>query len=136
MFIKLQELLKNSYSPFSHYSVAAIVVTKDAVEYSGVNVESASFGATVCAERTAINTAITNGVNKGDIVEVHVLAKNRKLGADVNSFSTPCGICRQVISEQSNKGAKVFVYNGDGVVKELQISDLLPGGFSEGDLIV
>ena len=63
---KLLRLLNNSYSPYSHFRVAAIVVTKDGQEFSGVNIENASYGATICAERVAITNAIANGVKKCD----------------------------------------------------------------------
>ena len=63
---KLIKLLDNSHSPYSKYRVSAIVTMKDGKEFSGVNVENASFGATICAERNAILNAITNGYGKGD----------------------------------------------------------------------
>ena len=67
---KLTELLKNSYSPYSKFPVAAIVVMKDGREFSGVNVENASYGATICAERSAIVSAISHGYKKGDFKEL------------------------------------------------------------------
>lgn len=135
MYNKLKKILNNSYSPFSGYKVSAIAISKDGYEFEGVNVESSSFGATICAERTAIFNAITSGVKKGDIKEIHLMTFNTKM--DVQKTSTPCGICRQVISEMSNQNAKIFIYNYDTKeVIEKKISHLLPGGFSEGDLIV
>jgi cytidine deaminase len=62
MFEKLQKLLKNSYSPYSNFKVAAIIKTKNGKEYKGVNIESAAFSNTICAERNAIFNAITEGV--------------------------------------------------------------------------
>ena len=61
---KLIKLLDNSYSPYSNYKVASIVINKDNKEYSGVNVENISYGATICAERNAITSAITDGYKK------------------------------------------------------------------------
>lgn len=135
MILKLKELLNNSYSPFSKYQVSSIVLTKDGKEYSGVNVESSTFGATICAERNAIFSAISAGVKKGEVTEIHLLARNNN-NPMPESFTTPCGICRQIISEQSNNQAKIFVYNENGDIKETTISKLLPEAFNEGDLIV
>ena len=69
MIEKLLELQNNSYSPYSNYKVSAIAVMKDNKEFYGVNVENASFGATICAERSAILSAISNGYKKGDFKE-------------------------------------------------------------------
>ena len=63
---KLKELLKNSYSPYSKFRVSSIVIMKDGTEFGGVNVENASYGATICAERNAILQAIAHGYKKGD----------------------------------------------------------------------
>ena len=63
---RLKELLKNSYSPYSNFKVAAIVVMKDGKEFNGVNVENASYGAAICAERSAIVSAISAGYRNGD----------------------------------------------------------------------
>ena len=76
---KLINLLNNSYSPYSKFQVAAIVVMKDGKEFSGVNVENTSFGATICAERSAIVSAISNGYKKGDFKELYVMCNSKKL---------------------------------------------------------
>ena len=75
---KLVSLLKNSYSPYSHFRVAAIVIMKDGREFHGVNVENASYGATICAERSAILSAISAGYKKGDFQELYVMCDNEK----------------------------------------------------------
>ena len=67
MIEKLQNLLKNSYSPYSHFLVSAIVIMKDGCEFCGVNVENASYGASICAERSAIVSAISDGYKKNAI---------------------------------------------------------------------
>jgi len=66
---KLQALHKNSYSPYFHYPVSAIVVMKDGKEFCGVNVENAN-GTSICAERNAIHTAVANGYKRGDFEEI------------------------------------------------------------------
>ena len=88
---KLEKLLKNSYSPYSHFPVAAIAVMKDGKEFYGVNVENASYGATICAERSAIVSAISKGYQKGDFKELYIMV-------DSDKVSTCCFLCRQVIT--------------------------------------
>lgn len=70
---KLREILKNSYSPYSNFKVAAIVVMKDGSEFKGVNVENASYGAAICAERSAIVSAVSAGYKIGAFKELHVM---------------------------------------------------------------
>ena len=93
MIEKLMKLAENSYSPYSHYRVATIVVMKDGKEFVGVNVENSAYGSSICAERSAILAAISNGYKKGDFKEMHCLC------ADSNKISTSCFGCRQVIVE-------------------------------------
>lgn len=89
---KLEQLLKNAYCPYSHFPVSAIVVMKDGTEFCGVNVENASYGAGICAERSAILSAVSHGYRKGDFRHLYVMV-NR------DQMSTCCFACRQVISE-------------------------------------
>ena len=101
---KLQELLNNSYAKYSKYRVSCICKMKDEKEFSGVNVENASYGATICAERVAITQAIANGYKKGDFKELHVMVDSDKIGM-------PCFMCRQVISEFFDLDTKIIVYS-------------------------
>ena len=73
---KLVNLLNNSYSPYSKFRVAAIVVMKDGKEFNGVNVENASYGAAICAERVAITSAVANGYKKGDFDTLYAMNPN------------------------------------------------------------
>lgn len=132
MFEKLKKLLKNSYAPYSAFKVAAIIKTKDGKEYIGVNVESAAFSNTICAERNAIFNAISNGVKWGNIIEIHLLAFSEKK-KDQEEFATPCGSCRQVISESSNNEALIYIYNLKGKIKKTTIKKLLPDNFNNKD---
>ena len=128
MIEKLISLHKNSYSPYSNFQVSAIVVMKDGKSFSGVNVENASFGATICAERIAIFNAITAGYKKGDFKELHIMC------LDSNKISTSCFMCRQVISELFDKDVTVTLYNNKGETKEYKVSELCPYPFDEDDL--
>ena len=125
---ELLELGKNSYSPYSNFRVAAIVITKDNKKFKGVNVENASYGAAICAERNAILNAITSGYKKGDFRELHIMC------LDSNKISTPCFMCRQVISELFDKDTIVTCYNNNGETKQYKVSELCPYPFSEDDL--
>lgn len=130
-FKELLELTKKSYAPYSKFLVAAIVVCENGDEYHGVNIDNSSFGATMCAERNAIAQAIANGISGNEIIEIHLLGKPSKLNAI--PLTTPCGICRQVINEITNDNVRVYVYYGDGLVKEFNKEDLLPCAFT-GDV--
>ena len=87
----LKRLLKNSYSPYSGFKVAAIVLMKDGKSFGGVNVENASYGASICAERVAITKALSEGEKKEDFKEIHILGST--------SNTMPCFICRQTFAE-------------------------------------
>ena len=125
---KLIKLLDNSYSPYSKFRVSAICVMKDGREFSGVNVENASFGASICAERSAITSAISAGYKKSDIETLYVMCDNEKIGM-------PCFICRQVISELMDKDKKIVAMNPSGDELIFTVSELCPYPFSEDDLL-
>jgi len=124
---KLLNLLENSYSPYSKFRVAAIVVMKDGTEFSGVNVENASYGVCNCAERSAIYSAISNGYKRYDFKELYVMCDTAKLG-------TPCFICRQVISELFESDKKVTCITNEGVEKVFTVEELCPYPFDDNSL--
>jgi len=123
---KLEKLLKNSYAKYSGYRVACVCVMKDGKAVAGVNVENASFGATICAERNAITTAISLGYHKGDFKELHVMVDSDKIGS-------PCFMCRQVITEFFNSDARVYLYSRNDRETYL-VSELCPYPFNEDNL--
>lgn len=127
MIEKLKELHKNSYSPYSNYPVSAIVVMKDGKEYTGVNVENASYGATICAERTAILKAVSDGYRKGDFKEIHIMVGSGKLGM-------PCFICRQVMNEFYEMDDEVICYSSKGDHRVFTIQELCTYPFGSDDL--
>jgi len=127
----LVELLEQSYAPYSGFNVASLVVCQNGDEHKGVNVESAAYPTTICAERNAIHTAVTNGAKKGDIKAVYLLARNDS-GELIRAY--PCGSCRQVIAEQSNNGAMVYCFNEVGETVEHSIDELLPHAFLGAEL--
>lgn len=127
MVEKLQKLLNNSYSPYSHFRVACIVTLNDGEEIAGVNVENASYGATICAERSAIVGAISKGYKKGDFKSLDIMVDSEKV-------STCCFMCRQVISEFLDDDAIITCYNNTGLSKSFTVKELCPYPFNEGDL--
>ncbi len=117
------EVRKHAYAPYSHFPVGAAVITKEGHIFTGVNVENSSFGATVCAERVALFSAIAAGERKPEILVV---------AASLNGHAvSPCGICRQVFAD-FNPDLRVLLVNADtGVIeKETIIAFLLPDRFS------
>ncbi len=124
---QLLALHKNAYVPISNFPVSACVVMKDDSMFFGVNVEDASTRAGTCAERAAISSAITAGYTKGDFKEVHVMVSSGEI-------STPCFVCRQMISELFDKDSIVRCYATTGEYKDFTVKELCPYPFEEDDL--
>ncbi len=108
-----------SVAPFSNFLVGAALETDDGKVFTGCNVESASYGLTVCAERVAIWKALSEG--ERDFVNLVIVA-------DTESLTPPCGTCRQIIWEFC-KHARIVLANLRGQRQEVSISDLLPRAF-------
>ncbi|WP_067141083.1 cytidine deaminase [Oceanivirga salmonicida] len=123
---KAEKLLKNAYCPYSNFPVAAIVIDELGNSYEGVNVENAAYPSSLCAERNAVTTAITNGMK--NIQKVIVIA-------NTDRPISPCGACRQVISEFSTDKTKVILATTKSdKIKEFLVSEILPYGFENKDL--
>lgn len=119
---------ENAYAPYSNFKVGAAVLCENGKIFSGCNIENASFGATNCAERTAIFKAVSEGYRT--IQSLAVIG-------DPNNFTFPCGICRQVIAEFAQSGdIKIFIVKNkkEYIVKTLD--EVLPGVFSKKDLLM
>lgn len=112
----------NAYAPYSDYQVGCAIRSGDHY-FSGCNVENVSFGATICAERSAISAMIAAGVRKID--EVLVLTKDG---------SPPCGICLQVLGEFSSAETLVHLANEGGELDSLKMSDLVPRSFQSSEV--
>lgn len=124
---KLVNLLNNSYSPYSKFRVSAIAVMKDGCEFCGVNVENAAYGSCICAERSAMLSAISNGYKKFDFKELYVMCDNDKIGM-------PCFACRQVMVELMEKSSKIIAMNPKGESITVTVEELCPYPFDEEDL--
>lgn len=112
-----------SYSPYSNCKVGAALLTKDNKIYTGCNIENSSFSPTICAERVAFAKAVSEGERAFGAIAI--AAKK----GDVLSTFTPCGVCRQVMSEFCDDDFTVLVVTGEDSFDEYKLSDLLPHSF-------
>ena len=116
------EAMKNAYAPYSNFKVGAALIA-DGEVFTGCNIENASYGATVCAERCAMFKAVSEG--KQNLEKIAIVSSS-------GDFTMPCGICRQAMLELMKDGT-VIVTNGDEI-KEYTVEELLPAGFSKADV--
>lgn len=125
--------MQNSYSPYSKYKVGAAVVGESDTVYTGTNVENASYGLTVCAERNAIFSAIGNGEKS---IKAIVLVSSPKT---LDTISSPCGACRQVMAEFAEPSMPVYiadVINGKVArVMQKKFKDFFPMPFTPKSFI-
>ena len=129
-----QELVKQalnarklSYSPYSKFAVGAALLCKDGKVFVGANIENSSYPLCMCAERNALYHALMNGYTKNDFVALAIVA-------DTPEACSPCGACRQVISELFPKDGVIVLANLKGAYQETNIEALLPLAFSGDDL--
>lgn len=116
---------EKAYIPYSRFGVGAALLGADGTIYHGCNIENAAYSMCNCAERTALFSAMAQGVT-----EFKALA----VVADTDRPVSPCGACRQVISELCEEDMPVILTNLKGDVLELTVKELLPGAFSPEDL--
>ena len=119
------EMHKYSYVPYSRFPVGAALLTQDGRVFTGCNVENAAYGSTVCAERTALLTAVRAGCREG-WTAIAVAGQ----GED---YCWPCGACRQMLYEFA-PGLRVLAARGDGEYQEASLRELLPHGFGPKSL--
>lgn len=114
-----------AYVPYSHYAVGAALLTEEGEIYRGGNIENASYGATNCAERTAIFKAVSEGRRRFAAIAI----AGGMEGCEPVDYAWPCGICRQVMREFAGKDFRVLVARSDSDYKEYLLEELLPCGF-------
>lgn len=119
-----KQAMKNAYSPYSNFCVGAALVTKSGKIYTGCNIENHGI-MSICAERVAFLKAISEGEKEFEYIVVVAGKKDEKLEP-----TTPCGYCRQFMSEFVSKDFKIYVLDKKDNVKEYKMSDLLPENFS------
>jgi len=110
-----------AYAPYSRYRVGAAVLSDDGRIFSGANVENASYGLTLCAERAAVAAAVAAGARR---LTAAAIAAARA------PAPTPCGACRQVLAEFAGPDAPVYVAAARGPVRRYRLGALLPHGFA------
>jgi cytidine deaminase len=125
LIIEANKAREFAYAPYSKFKVGAALLSKDGQVFHGCNIENAAYSMTNCAERTALFKAYSEGVTQFDSLVVV---------ADTEGPVSPCGACRQVISELCNAEMEVVLTNLKGDIQKLQVKDLLPGAFSPKDL--
>ncbi|NVY95841.1 cytidine deaminase [Lactobacillus sp. DCY120] len=119
------KLLDQAYVPYSHFPVGAALLTTDDQIITGCNIENASYGLTNCAERTAIFQAVAQG---------HRDFKALLVTGVTDEVISPCGACRQVISEFCTPEMPVYLTNQNQQVAKMTVQELLPGAFDAEDL--
>ena len=119
------EASKNAYVPYSNFHVGAALECSDGTVFTGCNVENSSYGATNCAERTAIFKAVSEGHR--DFVRIAIYSP------DSDIFAMPCGICRQVMVE-FNYDMELILSKANGEIKVMSLRQLLPEAFTPDSL--
>lgn len=114
-------MMERSYIPYSHFPVGAALECSDGTVFTGCNIENAAYGLTICAERTAIFKAISEGHR--DFKRIVIAGKSE-------DYCVPCGSCRQVMQEFAPQ-MEVICLNGKGEAKHFALKELLPYGFDE-----
>lgn len=113
-----------AYIPYSNFPVGAALLLTDGTVINGVNVENVSLGATNCAERTAIFTAVAQGYKKGDFAAIAI-------SGDTADYLPPCSICRQVLAEFCLPDMPVYLTNEKEEILTLTLKELLPYAFTD-----
>ena len=112
------EAMQRAYAPYSGYKVGAALLCRDGSVVCGANIENAAYGPSNCAERTAIFTAVFEGIA--------VVGGKDGVASD---FFPPCGVCRQVMLEFCGPDFKIYMGKQDGTYKTVKLSDFMPYGF-------
>ncbi|MGZ3726149.1 MAG: cytidine deaminase [Pseudobdellovibrio sp.] len=117
-----QKALQFSYSPYSKKRIGSSLILTNGKVYSGCNIENASYGGTVCAERVAIWKAYSENTSDNKIKEIYI-------ASEAENPWPPCGMCRQVMAEFATPDTKVTIVNLSGQSKEFKFKDLFPESF-------
>ncbi len=124
------EAREMAYVPYSHYTVGAALLTAEGETYQGGNIENASYGATNCAERTAIFKAVSEG--RRSFLAIAIAGGME--GKEPVDYAYPCGICRQVMQEFAGEDFRIIVARSVSDYKIYRLEELLPHGFGGGSI--
>lgn len=128
MYNELLKLLENSRSDYYKFRVSAILVCKDGRLFNGVNIETSSPQAGICAERNALYSAISEGYKTEDYKELHIMV-------DSDKYSFPCYICRQALNDFVNSDLPIYLYSKNKFEEKILLKDLLTHSFDKEDLL-
>lgn len=120
-----KEAMGRAYAPYSGFFVGAALLCADGTVYQGCNIENAAFGPTICAERTAIFKAVSEGKRNFTAIAV----AGGKSGV-ISGLFPPCGVCRQVMAEFCGPDFQIHLTDGAGHLQTRTLAELLPLGFS------
>ncbi|GLX80133.1 cytidine deaminase [Thalassotalea insulae] len=126
LIVRAKTAYQNAYAPYSNFHVGAAALTKNGNIVSGCNVENASYGLTVCAERNCIAQAVINGEQQFETLVIYT---------EQEKLTPPCGACRQVIVEFFQPQATIMAVNHLADKKTWTVEELLPNAFTPKDLI-
>ena len=121
--------LKNSYAPYSHFHVSAVLLCADGKVHTGNNIENAAYTPSVCAERCAFFKAVSEGER-----DFTAIALCGGLNGIVKDYCAPCGVCRQVMWEFCRPDFKIIMVKSEEEWKEYTLEQLLPEGFGPENL--
>ena len=126
---KAIDMRSESYAPYSDFLVGSAVLLSDGTVYTGCNIENSAFGPSICAERTAIFKAVSEGHR--DFAAIAIAGGKR--GGDLQ-YCSPCGVCRQVMREFCGSSFKIFLAKSADDYREFTLGELLPESFGPDNL--
>ena len=126
LLLAAKEAYQRAYAPYSQFHVGASALTMDGTIVNGCNVENASYGLTLCAERNCISHAVVKGKREFKVIIIYT---------EQNKLTPPCGACRQVIAEFFAQSALVIAVNHKNEQKVWTVQALLPDAFTPQDLL-
>lgn len=126
---KAVDMRSESYAPYSDFLVGSAVLTKDGQIFTGCNIENSAFGPSICAERTAIAKAVSEGYRDFAAIAIAGGKRDGEL-----QYCAPCGVCRQVMREFCEPSFKIYLTKSAGDYKEFTLGELLPESFGPDNL--
>ena len=126
---KAIDMRSESYAPYSDFLVGSAILTKDGKVFTGCNIENSAFGPSICAERTAISKAVSEGYRDFAAIAIAGGKRDGEL-----QYCAPCGVCRQVMREFCEPSFKIYLAKSAGDYKEFTLGELLPESFGPDNL--
>ena len=123
---------EKAYVPYSQFAVGAAVLTESGKVYTGCNIENAAYSPSNCAERTAVFKAVSEGERK--IIRIAVVAGSAVLEPPLPAYVSPCGVCRQVLSEFGSPDMVILLAKSEDEYRAYTLGDILPLSFTAKDL--